>query len=112
MSLIWGIALRLEGLAPTQKGPGKPGPSCAIPALSLSDKRHAVIIVDGAGAGGVGPVPAVVVAVSRRAFQLAQGDTGAIAAERGIVFQRLPGQGIVVVADAKESAKAQDGVGH
>src|SRR4051812_247904 len=109
MARIWGMALSNESLGQCRR-PRHAGAFCAIRLLSLSD-RHAVIVVDGAGAGCISPVPAVVVAISRRAFQLPQGDAGAIAAERGIVFQRLPGQGIVIVADAEEAAKAQDGVG-
>src|SRR6185436_15239922 len=37
---------------------------------------------------------------------------GDVAAEGGIVFQRLPGQWIVVVADAEKSTEGEHGVRH
>jgi hypothetical protein len=52
-----------------------------------------------------------VIAVFWRSLKLGLGDAGAITAEAGIVFERLPGQRIMVVADAEKAAKvitAQD----
>src|SRR4051812_7500289 len=76
------------------------------------DERDAVIVVHRAGARGVGPVPAIVVAIPGSTFELPLGDAGDVAAEIGIVFQRLPRQRIMVVADAEETPKAQYRVGH
>src|SRR6202022_554878 len=39
------------------------------------------------------------------------GNAGAIAAKVGVVLQRLPGQGIIVIADAEKAAKAQNSIG-
>src|SRR5664279_830884 len=86
-----------------------PGPFALARPLRDAD---AVIVVDGAGAGSVPPVPAIVVAVFGRAFQLLLRDAGDVAAEIGIVFQRLPGQRVVVVADAQESTETQHRVGY
>src|SRR4051812_11905418 len=79
---------------------------------SRRSDRDAVIVVDGAGAGRGAPVPGIVVPVFRRALELGFGYAGDVAAERGIVFQRLPRQRIMIVADAKEAAERQPGIGH
>jgi hypothetical protein len=70
----------------------------------------AVVIIHGSRPVRVAPVPGIVVAVFRRSLELRLGDVGALSAKVGIVFQRLPGQGIMVVADSEKAAKAQDGV--
>src|SRR6185312_13272412 len=72
----------------------------------------AIIVVDGAGPGRVTPVPGIVVTVVRRALELAFGHAGNVAAERGFIFQRLPGQRVVVVADTEKAAEGEYGVGH
>src|SRR4051794_31908007 len=79
-------------------------------ATFLSRDCDAVVIVDGAGSGRIVPIPRIVVAVFRRTLQLAFRYAGAIATEVGIVFQRLPGQRVMFIANAEESAKAEDGV--
>src|SRR6185312_3793407 len=78
----------------------------------LSGRHHAVIVVHLAIAGGVAPVPVAFAAISGRTAQLVLGDAGAVAAKPCIVFQRLPGQGIVIVAEPEETAEAEHGVGH
>src|SRR5450759_693404 len=73
---------------------------------------HAIVVVYGAGSCGVAPVPTIVVAVFRRALELRFGNAGTVAAKPGVVFQRLPRQGIMIIADAEKAAKAEDGVGN
>src|SRR5205085_8679677 len=72
----------------------------------------AVVVVDGASAGRVAPVPAIVIAVLGRALQLSFGNSCPVAAERGVVLQRLPGQWIVIVANAEKAAEAQNSIRH
>jgi hypothetical protein len=55
--------------------------------------RAPVVIVEVARGAGVVPVPFNVVLMFRCTAKLALGDTSAVAAEPGVVFQRLPGQG-------------------
>jgi hypothetical protein len=74
--------------------------------------RNAIVVIDRTRAGRIAPIPGVIVAELRRALELRFGDSGDIAAEVGIVFQRLPGQRIVVVANPQKSTEAQHGVGH
>ena len=59
-------------------------------------------IVDvGVRASGVVPIPSVVVAVFGRALELGFGDAGPVAAELGVVFERLPGNRVVIVAEVE-----------
>src|SRR5262249_46655415 len=69
--------------------------------MAASDDRHPVIIVQRTCGADVAPVPVVVVAIFRRAAQLALGHAGAIAAEPGVILQRLPGQRIMIVAETE-----------
>src|SRR6202023_2423294 len=71
---------------------------------------NAVIVIDGAGSGRIVPVPGIVIAVFRRSLQLCFGNAGTIAAQIGVVLQRLPGQGIMVIADPEKAAEAKHGV--
>src|SRR5690348_11637263 len=77
-----------------------------------SRDRHTVIVVERAGRADIAPVPVSLIAIFRGAAKLVLGDAGAIATEAGVIFQRLPGQGIVVVSDTEEAAEAQHGVRH
>src|SRR6185437_398766 len=72
----------------------------------------AVVIIDRLGAPGLFPIPAVLGSVFGRAVELVRSDAGTVAANAGIVFQGVPGQRIVVVANSEESAESQDGVRH
>src|SRR3979490_321159 len=79
-------------------------------AFRVSLNSNAVIIIHRTTPRRIVPVPGIVVAVLRRSFELIFGNAGAIAAKVGVVLQRLPGQGIVVVADPEETAETQDSV--
>src|SRR3979411_2006548 len=79
-------------------------------AFRVSLNSNAVIIIHRTTPRRIVPVPGIVVAVLRRSFELIFGNDGAIAAKDGVVLQRLPGQGMVVVADPEETAETQDGV--
>ncbi len=46
----------------------------------------------------------------RRSLELSLGNAGTIATKVGVVFQRLPGQGIMVITNSEKAAEAQDGV--
>src|SRR5882757_7535204 len=91
----WRLVERASG--PT--GSLKERPAGAGLSFSYSD---AVIVIHGASPRGVTPVPGVVVTIFRRSLELRLGNAGSIAAKVGVVFQRLPGQGIMVVADPEE----------
>src|SRR4051812_2400857 len=78
----------------------------------LRYERNTVVIIDRPRARRVRPVPAVVVAVPRGSFELLLGYSGAVAAQSCVVFQRLPGQRVVLVAHAQKPAEAQDRVGN
>src|SRR5580704_19267999 len=62
--------------------------------------RNAVIVVHGASSRRIAPVPGIVVVVFWRSLELVFGYAGTIAAKAGVVFQRLPRQRIIVIADA------------
>src|SRR5262249_8075355 len=77
-----------------------------------SHEWYAVVIVERAVACSFTPVPVGLVAVFRRAAKLFFGDAGPIAAEPCIVFQRLPWQRIVIIAEPQEPAETKNGIGH
>src|SRR5215831_9901764 len=72
-----------------------------------SDHLHAVIVVERAVAGDVGPVPIPVIAIFRSTAQLLFGDACAIYAETGVIFERLPGQRIMVATKPEETAETK-----
>src|ERR1700733_1525964 len=53
-----------------------------------------------------------VVAEIWRVLQLLFGDAGAIAVDRCIVFERLPGNGIMAVTETQKAAKTHHGIGN
>src|SRR5258708_14123223 len=69
-------------------------------ATARRSEGDAVILVHRAAPRRIIPVPAIVVAVFGCALELLLGDTGDIAAEIDVVFQRLPWQWILIVADS------------
>ena len=75
-----------------------------------SDRDDPVVIVDGARAGLIFPIPFVVVAVFWRTLQLLFGNAGPVATKIGVIFKRLPREGIMIVPDTKKAAKAQNRV--
>src|SRR5690348_12658218 len=76
------------------------------------DDGYAVIVVERTGGADITPCLLIVVAVFRGAAKLLLGDAGTVSADPRVVFQGLPGQGIVVVAEAEEAAEAEHGIGH
>ena len=92
-------------MSDSRKGPGGcRGPFCS------GYERDTVVVVHRAGAGSVRPVPAIVVAVFGRALKLLLGHAGTIATEVGVVFQRLPWQPVVVIANSEDAAEAEHGI--
>src|SRR5262249_20917980 len=73
----------------------------------LLDYGNAVVGVDAAHCSVVTPIPIAPLAVFRRALQFLGRKPGDIAAKLGVVFQRLPGQRIVIVAETEKSAEAK-----
>src|SRR6516225_2963168 len=65
---------------------------------NVSSDRHAVIGVERAVASSITPIPICLLAISGGTAKLVFGHAGPIAAEIGIIFQRLPGQRIMLVA--------------
>src|SRR4030095_3937514 len=61
---------------------------------------------------GVAPIPPALVGVFGGAAKLVLGNAGDVAAQVGVVFQRLPGQRIMIVADAEQAAEAEHHVRH
>src|ERR1700709_2472082 len=71
---------------------------------------NAVIIVHRTTPRRIVPIPSVVITIFWRSFELLLRYSAAIAAEVRVVFQRLPGQGVVVVDDSEETAETQEDV--
>ena len=72
----------------------------------------AVVIVDAARTGLIFPIPVVISSVFWRTLQLLLGNAGPVAAKVGIILERLPREGIMIVSDTKKAAKAQNRVGN
>src|SRR5882757_7012509 len=83
--------LRCSSRCTAPKAPDGPKPC-------LRNERYAVILVYGPCSGRIRPIPGIVIPVFRRALKLPLRHASAIAAQAGIVFQRLPWQRIVVIA--------------
>jgi len=83
---------------------------CAQPAIpaSLTGERHSLIPVDVSRARPVFPIPFLVPAVFWGISQLVVGDWNLTATQIGVV---LPRQGIMVVPEAQEVAKAKNCIG-
>src|SRR5882757_876583 len=77
-----------------------------------SDDRDAVIVVDRPRGAEVGPIPIALAAVFWCAAKLVFGHARDVAAEPCIVFQRLPGQRVMIIAESQNAAKAEHRVGH
>jgi hypothetical protein len=75
-----------------------------------SDRDDPVVIVDRPRAGLIFPTPFVVVAVLWRTLQLLFGDAAAVTTQIGVIFERVPRDGIMIISDTKKAAKAQDRV--
>src|SRR5205814_10611049 len=91
---------------------------CALPRLThpaasavRSHHRHAVVIIERTVARAIAPVPVSLVVKSRSTAKLVLGHPGPVATEPGIVFQRLPGQRIMIVAEAQEAAETENRIG-
>src|SRR5436309_2852511 len=78
---------------------------------SVFSPRRSVIIVDLAAPLPIVPVPTIT-RVLRRPFELLLGDVGAVPPQAGVILEGLPGDRIVVAAEAQEAAKAEHGIGH
>ena len=61
--------------------------------------KAGIVVVDRFGSARLVPIPAALVCVFRRAVELVHGDAGPIAAEPRVIFQGVPGQRVMVVAD-------------
>ena len=70
----------------------------------------AVVFVHSASSTSVCPVPIIVVAVLWRATELLLRHVGAVSAPVRIVLQRLPRQGIMIVANPEKASEAQDSI--
>src|SRR4029453_17472037 len=78
---------------------------------SVFDPRRVVIIGDLAATLEIFPVPTLALILGRT-FELLLGDVGAVAAEASVILEGVPGDRIIVVADAHEAAKAEHSIGY
>src|SRR5439155_20101773 len=79
--------------------------------LSVFSPRRAIIIVDMAATRAIFPVPTRA-RVLRRTFELLLGDVGTVPTKAGVILEGVPGDRIVVAAEAQEAAKAEHSIGH
>src|SRR4029450_7909955 len=73
---------------------------------SVFSPRRAIIIVDLAAPRAIVPVPTLA-RVLRRTFELLLGDVEAVPPQAGVIFEGLPGDRIVVAAEAQEATKLE-----
>src|SRR5919201_6232883 len=73
--------------------------------------RRAVIIIDLAATRAIFPVPTRAREL-RCTFELLLGDGGPVPTKARVILEGLPGNRIVVAADAQEAAKAEHRIGH
>src|SRR5919197_1324865 len=78
---------------------------------SVVAPRRAIIIVDLAATRAIFPVPTLA-RVLRRPFKLLLGDIDAVPTQAGVIFEGVPGERIVVAANAQEATKLEHGIGH
>src|SRR3977135_3332773 len=79
--------------------------------LARSVRSGAVVIIDLLAARTVGPIPALVLGIFRRAVELLLADVDFVALEPRVVRQKRPRQGVVVLAESEETAEAHDRIG-
>src|SRR5215475_8364903 len=78
---------------------------------SVFSPRRAIIIVDLAATRAIVPVP-ITACVLWRTFELLLRKGGAVPPQAGVIREGLPGERIVVAADAQEAAKAEHSIRH
>lgn len=76
---------------------------------SASDKRNAIIVIHPANLSRIIPIPITAGGILRCTGKLGLGDARYVAAQAGIVFERLPGQRVIIVADSQEPTKTKNG---
>jgi hypothetical protein len=74
----------------------------------LPSRLVAVVVIHGAGSVHVGPIPFVFIAVPWGTAELLFGYVRTIAANARVIFQRLPGQRVMIVADAEKTTEPKD----
>jgi hypothetical protein len=79
---------------------------CRLEQVCRQASEPGIIMVHHFRSSRVVPIPSTIVAVLRSPIELLLSDVGAVATQSCVVVQRLPGQGIVVVANSEEAAEA------
>src|SRR2546428_2196890 len=78
---------------------------------SVFHQRRVVIITDVAATLVIFPVPTIAL-VLRRTFELLLRDVGAVTPKAGVILESVPGDRIVVAADAQEAPKVDHSIGY